>query len=208
MLHAETVAPRTLEILKALMRNPMLADFHLVGGTALVLQLGHRISTDLDLFTYQPFLSEVLIGELKTAFGFRQQVDRGYFVRGFIEDVKIDLLKYPYPPIDAEVRADGIRMLSPKDIAPMKLSAVTNRGRKRDFVDVYVLLQHFDLKTMVGWYVHKCGGDPFMLRQSLTYFDDAEHDTDLKMLFQIRWETIKKRIEEEVRSWERNLQTD
>ena len=183
----------------------MLADFHLAGGTALALQLGHRISTDLDLFTYQPFLSEVVIGELKTGFGFRQQIDRGYFVRGFIENVKVDLLKYPYPPIDAEVRVEGIRMLSPKDIAPMKLSAVTNRGRKRDFVDVYVLLQHFDLQTMVGWYVQKCGGDPFMLRQSLTYFGDAEGDTDLKVLNEIRWPEVKRTIREEVRSWEFKL---
>lgn len=202
MLHTETVAPRTLELLKTLMEHPILADFHLVGGTALALQVGHRISTDLDLFTYRPFLSEVLIGELKTAFGFRQQIDRGYFVRGFIDDVKIDLLKYPYPPIDVEIHTAGIRMLSLKDIAPMKLSAVTNRGRKRDFVDVYVLLQHFDLKMMVGWYVQKCGGNPFMLRQSLTYFDDAEHDPDLKMLHDVRWETVKQRIHQEVRQWE------
>lgn len=202
MLHTETVAPRTLELLKTLMEHPILADFHLVGGTALALQVGHRISTDLDLFTYRPFPSEVLIGELKTAFGFRQQIDRGYFVRGFIDDVKIDLLKYPYPPIDVEIHTAGIRMLSLKDIAPMKLSAVTNRGRKRDFVDVYVLLQHFDLKMMVGWYVQKCGGNPFMLRQSLTYFDDAEHDPDLKMLHDVRWETVKQRIHQEVRQWE------
>lgn len=55
MLHTETVAGPTLELLKKLEAEAAMVDFNLAGGTSLALYLGHRISVDLDLFTLKPF---------------------------------------------------------------------------------------------------------------------------------------------------------
>ncbi|PLK42220.1 nucleotidyl transferase AbiEii/AbiGii toxin family protein [Emticicia sp. TH156] len=201
MLQTQTVYPETLGVLKQLMQDPLLKEFYLVGGTALALQIGHRISVDIDLFTNNPFDSIILSAELKEKYNFKENLNRGYFLQGEIKDIKVDILKYPYKPIKDLVELEEIRMVVLPDIATMKMAAITNRGRKRDFIDLYFLLKLYSLKQIIEWYQQKYDAEIFMLLQSLVYFEDANYDIDLNMIVQTNWEEVKKVIKAEVQKY-------
>jgi hypothetical protein len=124
MLQTQTVYPETLGFLKALMQEPLLNDFYLVGGTALSLQIGHRISVDIDLFTNEPFDSIFLAAELKQKYNFKENQNRDYFIQGQMDGVKIDILKYPYKPLNPIVEVENVRMVVAADIASMKMAAI------------------------------------------------------------------------------------
>lgn len=201
MLHTQTVYPETLGLLKALMQEPLLNDFYLVGGTALSLQIGHRISVDIDLFTNTSFDSTILSAELRQKYNFKEKLNRGYFLQGEIDGVKVDILKYPYKPLNPIIEVEKVRMVVAADISSMKMAAITNRGRKRDFIDLFFLLKQFSLKQIIDWYQQKYDTEIFMLLQSLVYFDDADGDIDLNMIEPLDWEMIKKEIAKEVKKY-------
>lgn len=198
MLQTQSVYPETLGVLKELMQDPLFSEFYLVGGTAFALQIGHRISVDIDLFTNMPFDSIMLSAELKEKYYFKESLNRGYFLQGQIKDIKVDILKYPYKPLNDLIEIEGIRMVVLADIASMKMAAITNRGRKRDFIDLYFLLKHYSLKQIIDWYQQKYDAEIFMLLQSLVYFGDADNDIDLNMIIPTNWEEVKKTIKSEV----------
>ncbi len=204
MLQTQTVYPETLGVIKALMQEPLLNDFYLVGGTALSLQIGHRISVDIDLFTNELFDSTFLSAELKQKYNFKQNLDKGYFLQGQIEGIKVDILKYPYKPLNPIIEIESVRMVVLADIASMKLAAITNRGRKRDFIDLFFLLEKFSLKQIIEWYQQKYDAEIFMLLQSLVYFDDADGDIDLNMIVSLDWENVKEEITTEVKMYLKN----
>jgi len=137
MLHLETVPAPTLELLKKLSQLPCLSQFNLAGGTALALQIGHRISYDLDFFTSQDFEPDTLFAEINQHLQIQLLAKSKNTLNLTANSIKIDLLKYPYPLIDNILTINELRLLSKKDIAPMKISAICNRGAKRDFYDFY-----------------------------------------------------------------------
>ncbi len=198
MLHYETVQPRTLGILRELMEIPSLRDFYLVGGTAFSLQVGHRISVDIDLFRFsdEKVDTEQIFKEINDNFSNVTFWDsRDYYLKCDIEDVKIDILRYRHPLIDDTLLIDGIRMVSAKDIAPMKLLAISNRGAKKDFYDLYFLLKQFSLDEMFGFYFQKFKRlDEFILYKSLSYFGNADLQKDLEILADVTWEEAKAEI--------------
>jgi predicted nucleotidyltransferase component of viral defense system len=121
-------------------------------------------------------------------------------------DLKLDFVKYRYQPIRPVQVIDGIRMLHLEDIAAMKLSAVTNRGAKKDFFDVFFLLKHYDLATMLSFFSKKYPQQElFFVLKSLTYFEDADSDIDPDMLIATEWETVKTRIAAEVNTYLKTL---
>ena len=195
MLHIETVSPSTLDLLIRLQQLPALSDTRLVGGTALALKLGHRKSIDLDLFgTFDPEVSyrKILLDAGHSADG----SDNGTVQSLRVDDVKVDLVNYPYPWLDEPVCENGVRLAGLKDIAAMKLSAVANRGRKKDFIDVARLLDVFSLDEMLALYKQKFSVSEvsFPLR-GLMYFDDAEDDPMPEMFdTALTWENVKKRV--------------
>lgn len=121
MLYTETVEPATFSLLKELMLVKELQHFNLVGGTALSLRLGHRISVDLDLFSHEIFENEIVVNALKLYFGNRLQLNStlsnklGIFY--FIDDVKIDICRHNGILIDEIFNEEQIRMWGFKDIA-------------------------------------------------------------------------------------------
>lgn len=203
MLHLETVATSTLELLNELQKLDSLRATRLVGGTALSLQYGHRISVDLDLFAYNldaDFIT--IISEIKNkgyTIDIRKQTSS--ILIAMIENIKVDVVNYPYPWIDYSIKEENIVMATDKDIAAMKLSAITNRGTKKDFIDLYYLLKHYSLEQMLSFYTTKYGeSSVFMVLKSLTYFDDAELDVSPNVLDRtINWSTIKNTITNEVK---------
>ena len=136
MLQTRTVEPRTLELLRQLMLMPELDSFFLVGGTALALQLGHRKSIDLDLFTPEPFNNSILLDALTTNFDISIELEEPNMLITNIEGIKVDFVKMGYPILFSTLLVEGIRMLDIRDIAAMKLKAVAQRGSKKDFFEI------------------------------------------------------------------------
>jgi predicted nucleotidyltransferase component of viral defense system len=201
MLHKETVAAETLALIQQLMKMPELQSFRLVGGTALSLQIGHRISTDIDLFTLDRETNFENIKTLLESF-FELEVKAvnrvGLFC--YINGIKIDLVKQHGVWLDEALEVESIRLSSLKEIAAMKIGAITGRGRKRDFFDLYMLLNQFSLKEILEFYHAKFpNSDEYTPIKSLIYFEDAEDDNLLKNTVNFDWEKVKEKIRLEVK---------
>jgi Nucleotidyl transferase AbiEii toxin, Type IV TA system len=95
-----------------------------------------------------------------------------------------------------------LRLFSLKDVGAMKIAAITGRGRKRDFTDLYFLMKQFTLPELIGFYNEKYpDGNEFMAIRSLSYFGDAEEDEDMSLFKKADWSTVKKTLEKAVRSY-------
>ena len=200
MLRTFTVERRTLALLKQLQQMSLLQNSRLVGGTALALQLGHRNSIDLDFFgefqnSYIDFLN-TFNNEGLTVNSLQNTKSIHIFE---IEGVKVDIVNYPYKWLEDPIEDDGIKLSGLKDIASMKLAAITNRGTKKDFIDMYFLLQHFSLNEMLGYYKAKYNTNSiYNVIRSLVYFADAENDPMPKMYIPVIWDEVKSVIKESV----------
>lgn len=195
MLHYTTIDPCTLELLKELQQLPSLADTRLVGGTAYALQIGHRKSIDIDLFGLIDVDPQELREELK-GIGSLQILKESKHIHVYaLNGVKVDVVHYSYPWLEPTVIEDDLRLAHVKDICAMKLAAITGRGSKKDFVDLYFLLQQFELSEIFDLYGQKyADGSAFLAMKSLSYFDDAEKDPDPEMLLPVTWKMIKETI--------------
>lgn len=132
MLQTQTIESRTFSLLKRLLQMPALMNFSLVGGTALSLKYGHRLSVDIDLFTHLPFVNQEAIDALQSEFGneLAIQLNKEKFgVFGFIQNIKVDLVKHPHPLLKEPETINGIRMYHTDDIAAIKVNAILGRGR-------------------------------------------------------------------------------
>ena len=197
MLQHSAVYPGTLALLKKLMELPSLRSMNLVGGTALALQLGHRISIDLDLFGEELPDRDQFLAEINEEANPLSNQD--YFFAFEVRGVKVDVLRFPYPLIRPVIETEGLRMASLEDIAAMKIIAVANRGSKKDFFDIAVLLQHFSMSEMLEFHREKTKKDlPFYVLKSLCFFEDAEHDFDPEMMIDLSWEEVKSVIRKAV----------
>jgi len=200
MLQTQTVKPELLAGLKYLMQQPLLNSYRLVGGTALALQFGHRISVDIDLFGTD-VLDEHHLKALLKDFGEVTTIAVSAAIKTYLlNGIKVDFVTYNYPWIDEKLIFDGIRMASPRDIAAMKLNAIVGRGMKKDFVDIDLLLNTIPLSQMLVLYQQKYAQDSiFMVLKSLGYFEDANLNEDPNMLLPYDWSAIKQRVIAEVR---------
>ena len=201
MLQTRTVEPGTLELLKRLMLSPVLDPFFLVGGTALALQLGHRKSIDLDLFTPQPFNNSNLIETLAADFKVSVELEEPNKLITNIEDIKVDFVKMGYLILFPSLLIEGVRMLDIQDIAPMKLKAIAQRGSKKDFFDIHFLLEKMPLETMISLFQQKFKlHEVFHIVKSLTYFEDAEHSANPVVFDKtITWSKVKASVSEAVK---------
>ena len=198
MLKTNALPPATLAALKKLMLTPALQDRILVGGTGLALYLGHRISIDIDLFSPEPFNTDSIIAGLKES-GEMEYLNNSPISLHFLFDqVKTDIVKYPYSWIRPISYEAGIRLASIEDIAAMKLAAVTNRGSKKDFYDIYFLLKNYTLTQLLAFFQEKFPEwNVFMVIQSLGFFEDAEStETPRVLQGNVSWNTVKKTISE------------
>lgn len=199
MLQTQTVVPELMELLKKIMSEKLFSDFNLVGGTSLALQMGHRNSIDIDLFGNSEINSELFIEKLSEFGDVKVAQSTKNILITKINDVKVDFVNYKYPLITDFLFVDNIRMLSFKDISAMKLNAIAGRGSKKDFIDLYFLLNKFSLEDILSFYEKKYqDGSIFMVQKSLTYFEDADSQLQPQMFLDFNWETCKQKIIEEV----------
>ena len=205
MLSIQTIHPNTLELLKQLASQPELSQTRLVGGTALALQYGHRQSIDLDFFGVLPEDKEELL-EMMSRVGNMIVTNRTkMIVQAVINQVKVDFVDYSrYPWIDESVQGDGFVLASDKDIAAMKVNAIIGRGTRKDFIDLFVLLQHYSLTEIMAFYKQKYPEfSEYRALLSMTYFEDAEMQDMPKMFIDTSWEEMKKAIIIAVEAYQR-----
>jgi predicted nucleotidyltransferase component of viral defense system len=206
MLRTETVEPHTFSILNQLMQMPELQDFALVGGTALSLLYGHRMSVDLDLFSNKPFENTKIIEALKREFQskFLMEEKAPHFgIFCFVDEVKVDIVRHPHPIIRPELLIDKIRMFSTEDIIAMKVQAILGRGKKKDFWDVAELLKHYAIADFINLHKEKYTTQNLYITvpQAITYFADADESEDPICLQNQSWEDVKAFISKKVRDY-------
>lgn len=200
MLHLESVEPFTLGLLKSLMSREYLYQFVLAGGTALALQIGHRKSVDLDMFSVSDIDVDMLLENLQQHYNVQPKVQTKGSLICDIEGIKVDFIRFKYAFDYPILEIDDIRLLPVEDIAPMKLDAITGRGSKKDFYDLYFLLEQFSLPALLELYSQKYPHSTiFHVIKSLTWFEDAEPQALPDVLLKkVAWAQVKKRIEQAV----------
>lgn len=192
---------QTFKLIQRLQTIPEVKDFHLVGGTALALQLGHRNSIDIDLFSVHPFDDQELINAVRKEVPFKETFARKNTIIGFSNGIKIDFIHHNYPYVLPPVTEEGITYLSKEDIAAMKINAIHRSGQRlKDFVDIYFLLEHFSVEQMMRFFVIKYPDtNPLIAVKALHYFEDIDTSTDPPRLRSpLGLERIKKRISEAI----------
>ncbi|MCL0028373.1 nucleotidyl transferase AbiEii/AbiGii toxin family protein [Peptococcaceae bacterium] len=182
-------------LLKKLIKYIPLTDFYLAGGTALALLLGHRKSFDFDWFSQSKFDTSELLNKL-SKLGNTELIEiKKDTLYLFLDNVQLTWLYYPYPLIDPVIKVEGINLASLTDIALMKLIAISQRGERKDFIDLYVILQEkrgTDLELLFELLPLKFPESQinyYHIIKSLTYFEEAE--TELNMCNSIDWQEVK-----------------
>ena len=199
MLFRNTVSEYALELLKRINYHKAFDDFFLVGGTSLALQIGHRISVDLDFFSSQSFdenkLAEILIKDFNASI---TNLNNNT-VSGTIDTVKFDFISHQYKLLQPVNEIEEIRFSSVDDIAAMKINAINNRGTKKDFVDMFFLIQSKPLSQILDLASKKYPNyNRFLALKSLIYFEDANNQPDCNILSDTSWEEIKSSIRKAV----------
>lgn len=203
MLRIETVEPHTFSVLKKLMQISELQDFALVGGTALSLLYGHRMSVDLDLFSNKPFENHVIVNALQNQFGAsfdNRSTNPKFGIFCFVDEVKVDIVRHPYPIIRPDLLIDNIRMFSTEDIIAMKVQAILGRGKKKDFWDVAELLKHYPMSDFINLHKEKYSTQNLYITvpQAIIYFADADESEDPICLQNQSWNNVKDFISRKV----------
>lgn len=199
MLHLNAINATAFQLLQSFQSKKYLNSFALAGGTSLALRFGHRKSIDIDLFSiiaFQPFEMDELL-QLDYLPHYHYTGSNKYMLFCRISEVKVDFITHPFALIQPYEIIEGVRFFSTPDVAAMKLFAICKRGTKKDFYDIYELLNHFSKETLLHFFVQKYGEDKlFFLAKSIVYFEEAEETEEPVVLSQTAdWNLVKKKLE-------------
>jgi predicted nucleotidyltransferase component of viral defense system len=202
MLHLTTVETETYNLLQKLSSLGIVSQiFALAGGTSLALQIGHRQSIDLDFFSPTIFdvkeLEIILSSMDDLEFKYIDSNSRMLFC--FINNIKCDFVHEPAKLIHSFFNHQGVNYFSVEDIAAMKLHTICGRGKKKDFFDIYALLNRYSWAELLNIFKLKYNEDQlYFLWRSILYFDDADNDPEIQGFspFTKTWDEIKQLIVE------------
>jgi len=199
--HLEGLKPKQVKVLRQMGQTMQERGFYLGGGTALAIYFGHRLSVDLDWFIPDRINDALILAESLRGAGLdfvTTQTGPGS-LHGTILGVRLTFLEYHYALLKSVTRWNdmGCSLASLDDLACMKLSAIAQRGGRKDFCDIYFLgTKHRPLKDLLGLYRRKFKiKDIGSVLYGLSYFDDADHEPMPHMLVDVQWRTIKKTIQ-------------
>jgi hypothetical protein len=198
----QALTDKTRRDLATLAGSGCLASSYLAGGTALALQLGHRLSVDLDFFTEQPFVPAELQEHL-ARYGTLEieQLSEGT-LSGRFHETQVSCMHYPYPLLKPTLPYAGIVLADPLDIACMKVSAIASRGTRRDFIDLYAIChQGQSLHSILEAFATKYRAVNFSrvhVLKSLVYFEDTEQELLPRLLHDISWDHVTAFFQHEV----------
>jgi len=196
-MHRECLTRAARKVLKAITPVVSSHGFVLAGGTAAALQLGHRLSVDFDFFSEQSLQLARLLREV-------QNLDLPIVVLQeepdtltlSIAGVKVSFFYYPHTFSGAYSDLGGVHLAGLVDIASMKLIAIAQRGAKRDYVDLYFILQDIPFNKIADNLVERFGRErvnPIVIGKALVFFADADADPDPEYLGKATdWKTIKR----------------
>jgi len=210
--HETAITPACRQALDYLRHQAFIGDFYLAGGTALALQIGHRVSTDLDWFSTKRHLlapeREAIRLALRDSKQFQvvSEQDGMLFTRLFGTDVSF--IHQHHSLLEPTVAYQGVRFASPTDIGLMKLAAINSRGTRRDFVDLYCLREAVSLDRLLELAVVKYADRPSFLAitaRALAYFEDAEQQPMPRLLTSVRWADVRAYCETAARRLARRL---
>ena len=203
----ETVLPRAqAELLRRAGPAARAAGFYLAGGTAVAIRLGHRRSVDFDWFTDASIPDPLALARTLASAGLNLQVldTPPHTLHAEADSVRVSFLSYPYPKLRPLVHwpAFGCDLASLEDLACMKLAAISQRGARRDFVDIDALLSAgLDLGALLAAYREKYSvRDVGHLLAALAFFDDADKEAEPILLRDANWDELKKRLRARVRA--------
>ena len=181
MLQEGCVSKGLLTLLRKLQGEAAFRDYFLVGGTALALQIGHRKSDDIDLFSQKELRIPEIAKYLKQHHSGKYQLlnSQNMIYQVMIDEIKVDFVHHPFELVEPAFHDSQITYLGKKDIAAMKLHAIETSGdRAKDFVDIFFLLKEMPLEKMFEYYRKKYSTDNvFNAKRSLTFFDDVPEES-------------------------------
>lgn len=189
------LSKQTQENLAILRHIAFVEKYYLGGGTALSVYYGHRFSHDLDFFSQHPVKPFVITAGLKDKGRLEIfQNEQGTF-NGILNGVKLSFFIYPYKMIRPFQKFSGVKIASIEDIACMKLDALSSRGTKRDFIDLYTVCQRdYSLQDIFQLFHEKYQETDYSklhILKSLIYFEDAEGQEMPQMIGKVEWDKIK-----------------
>lgn len=197
-MYPEAIALGCREALAFLRGQPFLVDFYLAGGTALALQIGHRISTDLDWFSTSCRLLTPERERIRLtltgsgAFEVASEQDGMMFTQ--LSGTDVSFIHQPHSLLHPTVEYEGVQLASVTDIGLMKLAAINARGTRRDFIDVYCLREVVSLDSLLELAPAKYVDRPSFLSiaaRALAYFEDAEQQPMPRLLVPVRWDEVR-----------------
>jgi len=218
--YEQVTTPACHQALNYLRQQPFIGGFYLAGGTALALQIGHRVSTDLDWFSASHRLlapeREAIRRALQGASG-QAPDDSGQFVVASEQDglmftrlfgSDVSFIHQHHPLLEPTVAYQGIQLASPTDIGLMKLAAINSRGTRRDFIDLYSLREIVTLDRLLELAAIKYEDRPGFLpiaARALAYFEDAEPQPMPRLLTPVKWADVRAYCEAAARQLARRL---
>ncbi|MBI2415184.1 MAG: nucleotidyl transferase AbiEii/AbiGii toxin family protein [Candidatus Kerfeldbacteria bacterium] len=203
--HTSALPAATVRALKYCAEQTWLrrSRWYLAGGTALALQVGHRRSVDLDFFLPKnKFSSRQLISRLPDDI-WQGDIVTDDTIYGKLYKAKVSFIAYPFfHRVQPFCWFGNVRVLDFRDIAVMKIIAISQRGRKRDFLDLYWYIQHqeslIDVLLRLPKQYPTVAHDYNHILKSLVYFTDAEHDPMPQLYFSAAWPKVKQFFQREV----------
>lgn len=196
-MFSHTIDEKTKHVFEKIAATEIAVNFYLAGGTALAIQLGHRKSIDLDWFSAASFENGKIKNLLSKTGKFSVSNEEDGTVHGALDGVKVSFLRYNYELLFKPVDFLNVKLADERDIAAMKIDAVSARGSKKDFIDLFFLLRKYSLGELFGFFETKFRGIDYNrlhILKSLTYFEDAEGDPMPVMLAEADWEMVKEKI--------------
>ena len=196
-MHAECLEPAAAELLPSVARALSSYAPVLAGGTALALQVGHRMSVDFDFFTARHFEPAAVLQDLQQASSPVDvlQLQAGTLV-ALVHGVKVSLFEYPYPLVEPVSSFEGASVAGVLDIAAMTLVAILQRDAKRDFVDLWAVLQHVPFRQVAHVALRRFGPallEPVVIGKALVWFADADTQPDPRWCgTPVEWSAIKR----------------
>ncbi len=204
--HFKTLPLHTKKALDFLSLQNWLKEskWYLAGGTALALSAGHRKSLDLDFFNTQKDIdNDNLLNNFLENKEWKTDLNKKNTIYGELSGAKVSFIAYPFfVPKQNYLCYGSVKVLDPKDIAVMKIIAISQRGKKRDFFDLFWLAHNIEpleniilkLKEQYPFVAH----DYHHILKSLVYFEDAETDPDPEIYFKANWKEVKKFFTKEI----------
>jgi len=203
----EVLSQRAIAVVEYL--SSRLEMFYLAGGTALALQLGHRRSDDMDFFSEKLFNTDAILSLIS--------VDKVFFtsfgtVHCEIKGIRVSFLYYDVPLLYPTLSWRGIKIAHYKDIVAEKIKTISQRGSKKDFIDLYAVLKmRHSVLEVCDFFKRRFETSNinfYHVLRSLIFFEDAEQEPLPSMVLSgedWRWENIKSFFINNINLFEREL---